>query len=85
MIIAADIGNTNIKIGLFDKDRLVKSWRISTDVHRTSDEARLNLEAAVFCRGHRRGQHYGRDYQQRYSPTELYHHAHDGILSRRLP
>lgn len=28
MIIAADIGNTNIKIGLFDKDRLVKSWRI---------------------------------------------------------
>ena len=49
MIIAADIGNTNIKIGLFDKDRLVKSWRISTDVHRTSDEHGSILKQLFFA------------------------------------
>ena len=38
MIIAVDIGNTNIKLGLFEGDRLRYSWRISTDVTRTSDE-----------------------------------------------
>ena len=51
MIIAADIGNTNIKIGLFDKDRLVKSWRISTDVHRTSDEHGSILKQLFFAAG----------------------------------
>ena len=83
MIIAADIGNTNIKIGLFDKDRLVKSWRISTDVHRTSDEHGSILKQLFFAAGIDADSITGRDYQQRYSPTELYHHAHDGILSRR--
>ncbi len=39
MIITFDIGNTNIKIGLFDdKGRLCNSFKMSTDVKRTSDE-----------------------------------------------
>lgn len=39
MIIAVDIGNTNIKIGLFnDKGKLTNSFKMSTDVKRTSDE-----------------------------------------------
>ena len=39
MILAVDIGNTNIKIGLFDdKGKLAKSFKMSTDVKRTSDE-----------------------------------------------
>lgn len=39
MIIAIDIGNTNIKIGLFDKrGKLANSFKMSTDVKRTSDE-----------------------------------------------
>lgn len=39
MIIAVDIGNTNIKIGLFDtKGKLHNSFKMSTDVKRTSDE-----------------------------------------------
>ena len=39
MIIAIDIGNTNIKIGLFDKSgKLAKSFKMSSDVKRTSDE-----------------------------------------------
>ena len=39
MIIAVDIGNTNIKIGLFaDSGKLTNSFKMSTDVKRTSDE-----------------------------------------------
>lgn len=39
MIFTVDIGNTNIKIGLFDeKGKLRKSFKMSTDVKRTSDE-----------------------------------------------
>ncbi len=38
MILAIDVGNTNIKIGLFEGQKLKYSWRISTDVTRTSDE-----------------------------------------------
>lgn len=39
MIFAVDIGNTNIKTGLFANDgRLVKSFKMSTEIKRTSDE-----------------------------------------------
>ena len=39
MIIAVDIGNTNIKIGIFgDNGKLTNSFKMSTDVKRTSDE-----------------------------------------------
>ena len=39
MIIAIDIGNTNIKIGFFDKTgKLAKSFKMSSDIKRTSDE-----------------------------------------------
>lgn len=39
MILAVDIGNTNIKIGLFEENgNLEKSFKMSTDVKRTSDE-----------------------------------------------
>ena len=38
MIICIDIGNTNIKYGIYDEDTLVISFRVSTDNKRTSDE-----------------------------------------------
>ncbi len=39
MILTVDIGNTNIKIGLFDTNgKLARSFKMSTDVKRTSDE-----------------------------------------------
>ena len=39
MILAVDIGNTNIKIGLFEKNgKLCNSFKMYTDVKRTSDE-----------------------------------------------
>ena len=38
MLLAADIGNTNIILGVFDGDRLKGTWRIATGVHRMPDE-----------------------------------------------
>ena len=38
MLLAIDIGNTNIKIGVFDKKQLVRSWKMTSSEKRTSDE-----------------------------------------------
>lgn len=38
MIICIDIGNTNIKYAIYDKDELKFSFRVATDLKRTSDE-----------------------------------------------
>ncbi|HHW60587.1 MAG TPA: type III pantothenate kinase [Syntrophomonadaceae bacterium] len=38
MILVFDVGNTNMVIGVFEKDELLYHWRVRTDVLRTSDE-----------------------------------------------
>ena len=38
MLVAIDIGNTNITIGIFDQDELIGNYRLTTKVRRTSDE-----------------------------------------------
>ena len=38
MLLAIDLGNTNIKYGVFDGDRLVASFRVSSRISRTADE-----------------------------------------------
>jgi type III pantothenate kinase len=38
MLLAIDVGNTNIVLGVFEGDNLVESWRLSTLRERTSDE-----------------------------------------------
>ncbi len=38
MIVTMDIGNTNVKFGVFDGDAPVVTWRFSTKASRTSDE-----------------------------------------------
>lgn len=38
MLLVIDVGNTNVTIGVFDKDTLVQSWRLSTKIARTEDE-----------------------------------------------
>lgn len=35
MLLAVDVGNTNLTVGLFGGARLVRRWRISTDLRRT--------------------------------------------------
>jgi type III pantothenate kinase len=38
MLLAIDVGNTNIVLGVFEADRLVESWRLATLRERTADE-----------------------------------------------
>ena len=41
MLLAVDIGNTNITMGVFDDDDLAAKWRIATDASRLADEYAL--------------------------------------------
>src|SRR5512132_718310 len=38
MLLAIDVGNTNVTIGLFDGERLAHSWRLAALRERTADE-----------------------------------------------
>src|SRR5215813_5622883 len=44
MLLAIDVGNTNMVIGVFDGDTLIQSWRLQTLRERTSDELGLLVE-----------------------------------------
>ena len=38
MLLVFDIGKTNMVLGVYDGDNLVRDWRINTDLNKTSDE-----------------------------------------------
>jgi type III pantothenate kinase len=38
MLLAIDIGNTSIALGIFESDRLKVTWRLATGIHRLADE-----------------------------------------------
>lgn len=38
MIFVLDVGNTNIVLGVYEDEKLIAEWRLSTDSKRTSDE-----------------------------------------------
>ena len=44
MLLAIDVGNTNIVLGVFDGAELVQSWRLQTVRERTSDELGLLVD-----------------------------------------
>jgi type III pantothenate kinase len=44
MLLAIDVGNTNIVLGVFEKSELVRSWRLQTLRERTADELGLLVE-----------------------------------------
>jgi type III pantothenate kinase len=43
MLLTVDVGNTQVALGMFDREELVGHWRISTDPVATFDEARWQL------------------------------------------
>jgi type III pantothenate kinase len=63
MLLAIDIGNTNITLGIFQGDQLRATWRLAPDVNRLADEygvlmvsllsheglSKEDLDAAVMC------------------------------------
>ena len=51
MLIALDIGNTNITVGAFNNDDLVASWRLSTDPHCQMDEYALQIKMLLPMKG----------------------------------
>jgi len=51
MLLAIDIGNTNIVLGVFDEATLVQSWRLTTLRERTVDELGLLVDG-LFANAH---------------------------------
>ena len=47
MILISDIGNTSITVGLFDSDRKVTTWRLTTDSKRSCDEYGVLLSGLI--------------------------------------
>src|SRR6266542_1198957 len=50
MLLVADVGNTNTKIGVFDGERLVASWRLTSRREQTADEYGLFIETLLRTR-----------------------------------
>ena len=51
MLLAVDVGNTNIKMGIFDQDNLVARFHITTNITRTSDEFGSLIGDLIRCKG----------------------------------
>jgi type III pantothenate kinase len=51
VLLAVDIGNTNIVAGVFDGDRLRMSWRLATDRRKTTDEYAAALHSLLNYQG----------------------------------
>jgi len=51
MLLVFDIGNTHIKLGLYDGERLHGHWRIASDRHRLADEYAVTVHSLFSSRG----------------------------------
>lgn len=52
MLLAIDLGNTNITFGLYRADNLLRTWSLSTDIHRTPDEYEIQIDNLFQRAGH---------------------------------
>jgi type III pantothenate kinase len=43
-ILVVDVGNTNIVLGVYDNDRLLRTWRLATAADRTEDELAVTFD-----------------------------------------
>ena len=50
MLLAVDVGNTNVKLGVYEGSRLVASWRLTTRREQTADE--YGVFTRTMLRGH---------------------------------
>lgn len=51
MLLAVDIGNTNVVIGVYHDDLLAGTWRLETDPQRTVDEYAVLVDSLLARRG----------------------------------
>lgn len=47
MLLVADIGNTNITVGVFDGEVLVNTWNLSSNINKTDDEYGIFLKNII--------------------------------------
>ena len=53
MLLAIDIGNTNIVLGLYQGKKLITHWRLATQAERTSDEYGVIISQLIDYAGFR--------------------------------
>jgi type III pantothenate kinase len=51
MLLAIDIGNTNVTLGVFEGQRLRSTWRVATDQRKLSDEYGLLISSILGLKG----------------------------------
>lgn len=51
MLLALDVGNTNITIGVFRRKEIIESFRITTKIQRTSDEYGMIISDLLQAKG----------------------------------
>jgi len=51
VLLAVDVGNTNVTLALFDNDKLVADWRVTSHRERTGDEIGVELKQLFALRG----------------------------------
>lgn len=56
MLLALDLGNTNLTLGLYDGEALLESWRVETVHTRTQDEYALQVRQLLDLGGYRPSQ-----------------------------
>lgn len=47
MLIVVDVGNTNMVVGIYKDTELIGQWRLTTVIHRTSDEYAILLDSLL--------------------------------------
>lgn len=53
MLLVMDVGNTNIKMGIYKDDKLIDSWRLSSKPSHTSDEYGVLISNWFFHKGYK--------------------------------
>ena len=51
MLLAIDVGNTNVTMGVFREEELVATWRLATDTHKLPDEYALLIRSLLPLKG----------------------------------
>ena len=83
MLLAIDIGNTNIAFGLYEGEHLGPRWRIRTIHDKTSDEYGVLLDQLFRHRGYRPGQVVGTAIASVVPPlTPIFHRACQDYLGQ---
>ena len=49
MILAIDIGNSDVVIGIFNEEKLLQSWRLRTRLHQSLDEYEILVRGMLFA------------------------------------